>query len=133
MTSTTTGKFVIEASELDGTRQIVPKGTPVDEDADSFQASNQNRYGAQVLIKVVNETDVAMDGIPVYSSYDDSELNTFDESFNEAQSVIPNGDTTRNVESWLIEIVYKYHGIELNPVSNPSTGKVTVIFEARYA
>ena len=66
MTSTTTGKFVIEASEFDGTRQIVPKEIPVDEGADSFQASNQNRYGAQVLIKVVNETDVAMDGTPVY-------------------------------------------------------------------
>jgi len=35
MTSTTTGKFVIEASELDGTRQIVPKEVPVDEDADT--------------------------------------------------------------------------------------------------
>lgn len=38
MTSTTTGKFVIEASEFDGTRQIVPKEIPVAEDADSFQA-----------------------------------------------------------------------------------------------
>jgi len=79
---------VIEASEFDGTRQIVPKEIPVGEDADSFQASNQNRYGAQVLIKVVNETDVAMDGAEVYSSYDDSELDSFDEGFNEAQSVM---------------------------------------------
>jgi hypothetical protein len=132
MTSTTTGKFEIEASEFDGTRQIVPKEIPSNIDADSFQASNQNRHGAKVLIKVVNDTDVEMDGTPVYSSYNDSELNFFDESFNEAQSVIPNGGTTRNVESWLIEMVYKYHGIELNPVSNPSTGKVTVIFEARF-
>lgn len=133
MTSTTTGKFEIEASELDGTRQIVPKDVPLSIDADSFQAYNQNKYGAQVLIKVVNETDVAIDGTPVYSSYNDSELDFFDESFNEAQSVVAKGNTNRNVESWLIEMVYKYHGIELKPVSNPSTGKVTVIFEARFA
>jgi len=132
MSSTTTGKFEIEASEFDGTRQIVPKEIPSNIDADSFQAYNQNRHGAKVLIKVVNETDVEMDGSPVYSSYNDSEIDFFDESFNEAQSVIPNDNTNRNVESWLIEMVYKYHGIELNPVSNPSTGKVTVIFEARF-
>jgi len=128
--------FEIDAADLDevdGT--IVPKelaedadDDAIDEDAYEFprrHRSIKHEWG----IKVVNDADQDIDGVPLLTTDDDEAFDEYVE-VDPTATTIGQGTAPDNVELFEGDIIANSVGVELTPAA-AATGTVKVVFQSR--
>lgn len=119
--------YTVDNSELDTSAVLVPKNVPSSASNDSYNTTSKEKV--EVLIKVVNSTDADIDATPAFTSGDDEGFSEYDTATAETTTVSSGGGIPTSVETFRVEPSFTYHGLEIDPATDPTSGDVKITIE----